>query len=266
MSSPPAAPGRRARVPVPPAADLESGERPSAVPSADAPPRRGRVQLSLAQLGARDDGRAALLLFVLFLVLQQTGVLHVLILALLAVTCMRALAFCAALSAQVSQLQAALEEEEREEREERERVAGGAAVSEAPVPVSPLLLQLRLLGRELTPRDYAALLQLDESNGGAARRGLTSTQLAALPRHTVRDAAGGSSVAGASSSGGAGAGAASTAPPVCCAVCLEDAVPGDTLCTLPCAHSYHAACIERWLSSSTCCPVCKQPCVPPSPP
>lgn len=42
-----------------------------------------------------------------------------------------------------------------------------------------------------------------------------------------------------------------------CHVCLETFRPGDDVRTLPCLHSYHKACIDRWLGTNACCPVCK---------
>lgn len=226
MSSPPA-PGRRARALPDPVPDVESG--------VVAQPSR-RVQPLLAQLGARDDGRAALLLFVLFLLLQQSGVVRFALLVLLAFSCLRCATLVYGLGEQVAQVQASL------------------ALEEARVgtPVGPLALQMRLLSRELTPADYAALLQLDDHV--TDRPGLSPAQLAALPRHTLSDGA------------GAGDSAGPSGPACCCAVCLEDAVAGEELVTLPCAHAFHANCIQRWLAASQTCPVCKRLCVPPQPP
>jgi hypothetical protein len=152
--------------------------------------------------------------------------------------------------------------------------------------VDPLVLQMQLMGRELTERDYNALLALDEDGGGGAPRprGLTPEQLAALPTH----AAGGADAAGASGAAGGAGGRGSGV--VTCAVCLEDAAHGELLRTLPCLHQarllrvrnasvtvlgwptafawlaavltcapqFHAACIDVWLASSPACPVCKQ--------
>ena len=43
----------------------------------------------------------------------------------------------------------------------------------------------------------------------------------------------------------------------CCSVCLCDAEDGDTLRTLPCMHTYHKDCIDKWLGEHRTCPVCK---------
>ena len=50
-----------------------------------------------------------------------------------------------------------------------------------------------------------------------------------------------------------------------CVICLESFIPGDRLRVLPCNHSFHVGCIDRWLSGShsfyDCytagCPTCK---------
>ena len=51
-----------------------------------------------------------------------------------------------------------------------------------------------------------------------------------------------------------------------CVICLEKFVPGDRLRILPCTHSFHVGCIDRWLSGShsfddcytSGCPTCKK--------
>jgi len=42
-----------------------------------------------------------------------------------------------------------------------------------------------------------------------------------------------------------------------CSVCLEQFKEGEELRMLPCMHRYHRGCIDRWLSRSPACPVCK---------
>ena len=250
-SPPPAAPtgrrgrGHQPRRPRAAAGDLEVGAVP---PSGAAAPRRRLA--SVVQLGARDDGRAVLLLFVLLVVAQQSGLLHAIALGMILLTCMRLVLFCLAVGAQLNQL-------EQEEAgldgslESRAALLSAVTHSAESSALDPLLLQLRLMGRDIDPRDYAALLQLDESNThDSHRRGLSSEQLASLPRHTVPA---GNEMASSSAGGGAAPSSAVT-----CSICLEDAVAGEVLCALPCAHQFHAPCIDRWLAASTSCPVCKQ--------
>mmetsp|Transcript_93997 Transcript_93997/g.303593 ORF Transcript_93997/g.303593 Transcript_93997/m.303593 type:complete len:393 (-) Transcript_93997:192-1370(-) len=47
-----------------------------------------------------------------------------------------------------------------------------------------------------------------------------------------------------------------------CAVCLEVFTTGDQLRILPCLHRFHKRCIDRWLSQSPLCPVCKHSILP----
>lgn len=42
-----------------------------------------------------------------------------------------------------------------------------------------------------------------------------------------------------------------------CAVCLTNYADGDTVCTLPCGHDFHHACVVPWLRLHTTCPLCK---------
>ena len=42
-----------------------------------------------------------------------------------------------------------------------------------------------------------------------------------------------------------------------CCVCLEDVCPGNKVRTLPCLHTFHAACAEEWLKKKKVCPLCQ---------
>ena len=46
-----------------------------------------------------------------------------------------------------------------------------------------------------------------------------------------------------------------------CSICLEDFQCGDVVRTLPCFHSFHKDCIDRWLRSKSICPICKHSAV-----
>lgn len=56
----------------------------------------------------------------------------------------------------------------------------------------------------------------------------------------------------------------------CCAICLVDFEPGETLKSISCAHKFHGDCIDEWLARRPECPLCKRSFVPagapPSPP
>lgn len=43
-----------------------------------------------------------------------------------------------------------------------------------------------------------------------------------------------------------------------CAVCLSDFEWGDKLRKLPCGHSFHKVCIDKWLKRNKVCPLCLQ--------
>jgi hypothetical protein len=43
-----------------------------------------------------------------------------------------------------------------------------------------------------------------------------------------------------------------------CAICAEEYERGHSVLRLPCRHAYHAACVERWLTSHSSCPICRK--------
>jgi len=42
-----------------------------------------------------------------------------------------------------------------------------------------------------------------------------------------------------------------------CSICLETYREGETVRTIPCFHTFHATCIDPWLSEKAECPICK---------
>ncbi|XP_077239384.1 uncharacterized protein LOC143880355 isoform X2 [Tasmannia lanceolata] len=46
-----------------------------------------------------------------------------------------------------------------------------------------------------------------------------------------------------------------------CVICLEEYNKKERVSALDCGHNYHRACIEKWLSIKSTCPVCKTPAV-----
>ncbi|CAJ1392472.1 unnamed protein product [Effrenium voratum] len=50
-----------------------------------------------------------------------------------------------------------------------------------------------------------------------------------------------------------------------CVICQEAYEMGEEVRKLPCSHTYHRACIDRWLTTggpiSLQCPICKAPAV-----
>mmetsp|Transcript_5830 Transcript_5830/g.24108 ORF Transcript_5830/g.24108 Transcript_5830/m.24108 type:complete len:143 (+) Transcript_5830:2607-3035(+) len=104
------------------------------------------------------------------------------------------------------------------------------------------LVALVMSDRDFTEDDYERLLALDNV---VERRGVSAPALRRMPCSEWGDAS-----------------PSSAPPPSCedharCAVCLEDYAEGESLRHLPCLHSYHAGCVDRWFEHSVECPVCK---------
>ncbi|KAK0053427.1 zinc finger CCCH domain-containing protein 13 [Biomphalaria pfeifferi] len=72
---------------------------------------------------------------------------------------------------------------------------------------------------------------------------MTTSELAALP--TVQHASDGSNKEEKDSS------------EVRCSICLTDFKTGDEKRVLPCVHSFHVGCADKWLKMNATCPVCR---------
>ena len=127
------------------------------------------------------------------------------------------------------------------------------------------LAALVLSDRDFTEDDYERLLALDNT---AVRRGVSATALHRIPTTTwggeAKVPAQEANERGEATHPGllAADASESIAPPLAeehsrCAVCLEQYTVGDRVRHLPCLHSYHQSCIDRWLSASVECPVCR---------
>jgi len=47
-------------------------------------------------------------------------------------------------------------------------------------------------------------------------------------------------------------------PLASCSICLKPYAPGEKVSSLPCAHSFHAACVLPWLKKTSTCPMCRR--------
>jgi len=95
-----------------------------------------------------------------------------------------------------------------------------------------LSMRLALTDRDFTEDDYEMLLRLDD---GIGQQGLKKEKIEALPTQRA-------STSDCSEQ---------------CVVCLENYTKGQVMRVLPCGHSFHRQCIDKWLERSTTCPICK---------
>ena len=42
-----------------------------------------------------------------------------------------------------------------------------------------------------------------------------------------------------------------------CTICLSDFEEGEDVRRLPCMHLFHAECVDQWLKTNKCCPICR---------
>lgn len=86
--------------------------------------------------------------------------------------------------------------------------------------------------------NYEALLSLAERLGEAKPRGLARQEIDLLPSYKYSP----QTHQGEQSS---------------CVVCMCEFEARQTLRVLPCAHEFHAKCVDKWLRSNRTCPICR---------
>ncbi|QDZ18963.1 hypothetical protein A3770_02p14810 [Chloropicon primus] len=117
-------------------------------------------------------------------------------------------------------------------------------------PLQQFLNDLQF-GQEMS---YEELLELQERMG-YHDRGASEEQIGSLPVRAFK----GESQGSRSSPGGSREGEASaSSDQTTCAICLDDYSDGQEMRTLPCMHSFHSTCVDKWLRNNRSCPVCKK--------
>ncbi|XP_068625882.1 uncharacterized protein [Battus philenor] len=91
---------------------------------------------------------------------------------------------------------------------------------------------------EPEPENYEALLSLAERLGEAKPRGLARHEIDQLPTYKYSE----QTRQGEQTS---------------CVVCMCEFEARQTLRVLPCAHEFHAKCVDKWLRSNRTCPICR---------
>ncbi|CAB3231874.1 unnamed protein product [Arctia plantaginis] len=86
--------------------------------------------------------------------------------------------------------------------------------------------------------NYEALLSLAERLGEAKPRGLARHEIEALPSYKF-------------------APATHRGEQQSCVVCMCEFEARQHLRVLPCAHEFHAKCVDKWLRSNRTCPICR---------
>ncbi|CAG9789933.1 unnamed protein product [Diatraea saccharalis] len=105
-------------------------------------------------------------------------------------------------------------------------------------PVSPYAEAREEAGESPETENYEALLSLAERLGEAKPRGLARHHIDQLPSYKYSP----QTHQGEQSS---------------CVVCMCEFEARQTLRVLPCAHEFHAKCVDKWLRSNRTCPICR---------
>lgn len=125
--------------------------------------------------------------------------------------------------------------------------AESADISSLPVDPQMVLLQAFAAFNNLLVNDELSFEQLTrlQEMMGVVNRGVTLDQInSKLANFPFKNA---------ETSGISGCPCGSS-----CAICLNEYVLDESLRTLPCKHSYHTECIDKWLTEVNKCPLCRQ--------
>jgi hypothetical protein len=87
--------------------------------------------------------------------------------------------------------------------------------------------------------NYEALLSLAERLGEAKPRGLARSDIEQLPSYRYKPEN------------------AHESDQTTCVVCMCDFEAKQNLRVLPCAHEFHARCVDKWLKTNRTCPICR---------
>ncbi|ESR53874.1 NEP1-interacting protein-like 2 [Citrus sinensis] len=112
------------------------------------------------------------------------------------------------------------------------------------------LLRGRFIEEQFTPAILGAYhwqvriasmsYDVNDTDCRALSRGLTGESLKKLPCHVILD-----EIKPTQSS--------------CCSICLQDIIVGELARSLPhCHHTFHLACVDKWLIRHGSCPVCRR--------
>ena len=121
-------------------------------------------------------------------------------------------------------------------------------------PISPdLLLSILRRGRgDFDPNDYDDLLRLNEEAGPpeellSSIKGLNTAEIERFPSRIIENMDDDLIILQQSN----------LMKKPQCAICLEHYDLDDKVRTLPCFHTFHCHCIDKWLNMKAECPVCK---------
>ncbi|XP_063424275.1 uncharacterized protein LOC134707998 [Mytilus trossulus] len=103
--------------------------------------------------------------------------------------------------------------------------------------------RIPIRGDDIDVDDYEALWELQERNGDVRSKGMTGEQIGRIPCHKFKSTPGLNKTFKSDKNS--------------CSICLNEYKDGESIKTLPCFHSYHKTCIDKWLKSQAVCPVCR---------